>query len=173
MPLLICCKPIYLFAGLCQAVAHLSLISYDITKRSLPCFRWKRFLQKCWILCGPKGHVDHRSERKRVLYAQSCKRSRKHAIWRNRRIYSLSKRKNTGSVLRQGRGKPSACKAACKAWVLYQVCYRRFWSISGKKSCNFAISMIRCKRKNTNRYIFRLFQKSICRHTNKRGDTKL
>jgi hypothetical protein len=25
--------------------------------------------------------------------------------------------------------------------------------------------MIRCKRKNTNRYIFRLFQKSICRHT--------
>ena len=31
----------------------------------------------------------------------------------------------------------------------------------------------RCKRKNTNRYIFRLFQKSICRHTNKRGDTKL
>ena len=89
----------------------------------------------------------------------------KHAIWRNRRIYSLSKRKNTGSVLRQGRGKPSACKAACKAWVLYQVCYRRFWSISGKKSCNFAISMIRCKRKNTNRYIFRLFQKSICRHT--------
>lgn len=64
-------------------------------------------------------------------------------------------------------------KAACKAWVLYQVCYRRFWSISGKKSCNFAISMIRCKRKNTNRYIFRLFQKSICRHTNKRGDTKL
>ena len=82
-----------------------------------------------------------------------------------RRIYSLSKRKNIGSVLRQGRGKPSACKAACKAWVLYQVCYRRFWSISGKKSCNFAISMIRCKRKNTNRYIFRLFQKSICRHT--------
>lgn len=64
-------------------------------------------------------------------------------------------------------------KAACKAWVLYQVCHRRFWSISGKKSCNFAISMIRCKRKNTNRYIFRLFQKSICRHTNKRGDTKL
>ena len=38
---------------------------------------------------------------------------------------------------------------------------------------SFAISMIRCKRKNTNRYIFRLFQKSICRHTNKRGDTKL
>ena len=111
--------------------------------------------------------------REKVLYAQSCKRSRKHAIWRNRRIYSLSKRKNIGSVLRQGRGKPSACKAACKAWVLYQVCYRRFWSISGKKSCNFAISMIRCKRKNTNRYIFRLFQKSICRHTNKRGDTKL
>ena len=26
-------------------------------------------------------------------------------------------------------------------------------------------SVIRCKRKNTNRYIFRLFQKSICRHT--------
>ena len=150
MPLLICCEPIYVSAVFCQAVAHLSL-----------------------ILCGPKGHVDHRSERKRVLYAQSCKRSRKHAIWRNRRIYSLSKRENTGSVLRQGRGKPSACKAACKAWVLYQVCYRRFWSISGKKSCNFAISMIRCKRKNTNRYIFRLFQKSICRHTNKRGDTKL
>ena len=68
-------------------------------------------------------------------------------------------------VLYCDRGKPSACKAACKAWVLYQVCYRRFWSISGKKSCNFAISMIRCKRKNTNRYIFRLFQKSICRHT--------
>ena len=110
---------------------------------------------------------------KRILYAQPCKRSRKHAIWRNRRIYSPSKRKNTGSVLRQGRGKPFACKAACKAWVLYQVCHRRFWSISGKKSCNFAISMIRCKRKNTNRYIFRLFQKSICRHTNKRGDTKL
>ena len=86
---------------------------------------------------------------------------------------ALPKRKNTGSVLRQGRGKPFACKAACKAWVLYQVCYRRFWSISGKKSCNFAVSMIRCKRKNTNRYIFRLFQKSICRHTNKRGDTKL
>ena len=86
---------------------------------------------------------------------------------------AFPKGENTGSVLRQGRGKPSACKAACKAWVLYQVCYRRFWSISGKKSCNFAISMIRCKRKNTNRYIFRLFQKSICRHTNKRGDTKL
>ena len=96
---------------------------------------------------GRRDTLDHRSERKRVLYAQSCKRSRKHAIWRNRRIYSLSKRENTGSVLRQGRGKPSACKAACKAWVLYQVCYRRFWSISGKKSCNFAISMIRCKRK--------------------------
>ena len=163
MPLLICCEPIYVSAVFCQAVAHLSLISYDITKRSLPCFRWKLFLQKCWIIMWTAE--IHRSERKRVLYAQSCKRSRKHAIWRNRRIYSLSKRENTGSVLRQGRGKPSACKAACKAWVLYQVCYRRFWSISGKKSCNFAISMIRCKRKNTNRYIFRLFQKSICRHT--------
>ena len=86
--------------------------------------------------------------REKESYMHShVKRSRKHAIWRNRRIYSLSKRENTGSVLRQGRGKPSACKAACKAWVLYQVCYRRFWSISGKKSCNFAISMIRCKRK--------------------------
>ena len=55
MPLLICCKPIYLFAGFCQAVAHLSLISYDITKRSLPCFRWKRFLQKCWIIMWTEG----------------------------------------------------------------------------------------------------------------------
>ena len=46
MPLLICCEPIYVSAVFCQAVAYLSLISYDITKRSLPCFRWKRFLQK-------------------------------------------------------------------------------------------------------------------------------
>ncbi len=82
---------------------------------------------------GRRDTLIIRSERKRVLYAQSCKRSRKHAIWRNRRIYSLSKRENTGSVLRQGRGKPSACKAACKAWVLYQVCYRRFLEHIGEE----------------------------------------
>ena len=55
MPLLICCEPIYVSAVFCQAVAHLSLISYDITKRSLPCFRWKRFLQKCWIIMWAEG----------------------------------------------------------------------------------------------------------------------
>lgn len=38
MPLLICCEPIYVSAVFCQAVAYLSLISYDITKRSLPWF---------------------------------------------------------------------------------------------------------------------------------------
>ena len=44
-----------LIIGVFQALAHLSLISYDITKRSLPCFRWKRFLQKCWIIMWTEG----------------------------------------------------------------------------------------------------------------------
>ena len=39
----------------CRSKAHLSLISYDITKRSLPCFRWKRSLQKCWIIMWTEG----------------------------------------------------------------------------------------------------------------------
>lgn len=38
MPLLICCEPIYVSAVFCQAVAHLSLISYDITKKESAMF---------------------------------------------------------------------------------------------------------------------------------------
>lgn len=38
MPLLICCEPIYVSAVFCQTVAHLSLISYDITKKESAMF---------------------------------------------------------------------------------------------------------------------------------------